>query len=353
MLFILFGATLEMGYQCRNLLSDKGFDVIQKYNYVADDAKVDKKLYTNPSQDEFTARWYNDKVYVDTKEQIEKCDFQYQLDGVYVGFDKEQILAAVHGTKDAILTLGASSIDFITILKKAYGGYITVIHIFSDEKTVKADSLLSKAVSEKEIETRISANRKMQMMYLNNINIFDEIVLYTGENTCYDMNSLELQFDNIILKSRETERELNSRNYVELPYQGKSPYLFISYAHKDMSQVYPELLFLQKNLYRTWYDDGINGGDNWRKILREKIGSCEEFLLFLSDNSINSKDVQFEINMALYLEKKIIIADLGNTAIPYEFAMDLEPSSKIFYHDVKFRKKLKAALSDQLREDVN
>lgn len=352
MLFILFGATLEMGYQSRRILQERGFEIIRKYNYVADDAKVNKKLYADPSQNDCTARWYNDKVYVDTLEEIKKCDFHYSLDKVYLGFDKEQIMEAVHGAKDAILTLGASSIDFITMLKRAYGGYITVIHIFSDEKTVEADCRLSTAVNENEVMTRIAANQKMQKMYLENIRFFDEIVLYTGENTCYDFHALEVQFDTIIMKSREIERELNSRNYVELPYQGSSPYLFISYAHKDMEKVYPELLFLQKNLYRTWYDDGIYGGDNWRRILRDKISKCKEFLLFLSDRSIHSKDVQNEINIALCFDKKIIIVDLDNTPIPYEFAMELESSSKIFYNDVNFRKKLKAAVSDDVRENA-
>lgn len=352
MLVILFGATLEMGYQSRCIFQDNGFDIIQKYNYVKDDARVNKDLYSNPEQDELTAKWYNDKIYVDSLEEIEKCDFQYGLDGVCVGFNKSQILDAVRGTTDAILTLGASSMDFIIMLKKAYGGYITLINIFSDDKTVASDNRLSKVFDENEIQTRVLANQKMQKLYLKNIDVFDEMVIYTGEKSCYDREALELQYQTIIYKSREVERELNSRNYVELPYKGNAPYLFISYAHKDIDKVYPELLYLQKNTYRIWYDDGINGGDNWRKILRDKISNCEEFLLFLSEDSIKSKDVQTEINLALCFEKKIIIVDIDKTEIPYEFAMDLQTSSKVFYDDIKFRNKLEHSLSDELKEYV-
>ena len=68
MLFILFGATLEMGYQCREIFKELGFGIIQKYNYVSDSAKVSKKLYMDSNRDEFFARWYNDKMYADTLE---------------------------------------------------------------------------------------------------------------------------------------------------------------------------------------------------------------------------------------------------------------------------------------------
>ncbi len=51
MLFILYGATLEMGFQCRELFKDFGFDIIKKYNFIEDDTKLNKSLYESPEQD--------------------------------------------------------------------------------------------------------------------------------------------------------------------------------------------------------------------------------------------------------------------------------------------------------------
>ena len=81
MLFILYGATLEMGYQSRELFKDLGFDIIQKYNYVTNDSKLNKSMYENANPDKDFARWYNDKIYVSSFEEIEQCDFRYGLDG--------------------------------------------------------------------------------------------------------------------------------------------------------------------------------------------------------------------------------------------------------------------------------
>ena len=47
MLFIVYGATLDLGYEMREIFRKKGFSIISKYNYVRDDAKVDKKNYEN------------------------------------------------------------------------------------------------------------------------------------------------------------------------------------------------------------------------------------------------------------------------------------------------------------------
>ena len=72
-------------------------------------------------------------------------------------------------------------------------------------------------------------------------------------------------------------------------------------------QVYTDLLYLQRHSYRIWYDDGIVGGDNWRKIISDKIAGCSQFLLFVSKDFCVSYDVQAEINLALDLHKKVLL----------------------------------------------
>lgn len=351
MLFILYGATLEMGFQCREMFKGFGFDIIRKYNYIEDDTKLNKSLYESPEQDSIYARWYNDKQYAASREEIEQCDFRYGLDGVCLGFNKEQILNAVHGANDALLTVGAASLEFVIQLKKAYGDYVTLINLFSDSDTVRHDNRLSGSMTEQELAVRDAANRRMQEIYLKNIDEFDEVVLYTGGETTYDPDALKLQFESIIQKRRAIENQLNNRTYVELPYKGKEDYIFVSYAHRDKEKVYTELMHLQRSSFRIWYDDGIRGGENWRRIIADKLVHCSQFLLFLSGNSVASEDVEAEIVGALDLHKEIIIVNLDNTQLPFEYRMYLKNINQISYLERDYRRKLHNALLPKMKTD--
>lgn len=350
MLFILYGATLEMGYQCREMFRDFGFDIIKKYNYIDDDSKLDKSLYENPEQDTVFSRWYNDKRYVTSLEEIEKCDFHYALDGVNLGFNKDQILNAVHGSGDALLTIGASSLSFVIQLKKAYGDYVTLINLFSDPATVRSDNRISARITEQELSVRNDANKRMQQAFLEHMTDFDETVIYTGAEKPYDMDALRLQFETIIRRRRLIEKALNDRRYVELPYKGSDPYLFISYSHKDTDKVYSELTELQRNAYRVWYDDGIRGGENWRRIIADKIKCCSQFLIFVSENAVSSSDVEAELNGALDLGKKMVIANLDGAQFGFEYRMYLKNINQLDYRSSDFRKKLSEALDPKLKE---
>ena len=260
MLFILYGATLDLGYMSRCIFKNKGFGIIKKYNYVSPDALVNKSIYENPSIDSSYQEWYDDKIYT-SKEVLEQMDFQYHLDGVSVGFKQKDIMDAVRGTTNCLLTIGASSVSLLIQLKKAFGDYVTAINIFEDRETVSFSVKKSEHMTESEATARILANEKMQNLFIQNRQVFDEIVIYCGEKSIYNLHSLEIQYDYIIKKREKIQKILNNKKYVEIPYSGKDPYLFISYSHADTEKVYQILSMLQRNSCRLWYDDGITGGE--------------------------------------------------------------------------------------------
>jgi hypothetical protein len=43
-------------------------------------------------------------------------------------------------------------------------------------------------------------------------------------------------------------------------YEGKEPYIFVSYAHKDSPAVFHIVEQLSARGYRIWYDEGIEPG---------------------------------------------------------------------------------------------
>lgn len=52
------------------------------------------------------------------------------------------------------------------------------------------------------------------------------------------------------------------------PYEGKEPYIFISYCHNDQSVVFPLLEMMDRAGFRVWYDGGIQWGENGRILLK-------------------------------------------------------------------------------------
>ena len=99
-------------------------------------------------------------------------------------------------------------------------------------------------------------------------------------------------------------------------YQGKEPYVFVSYAHKDKDVVYNEIKRLHEEGYRIWYDEGIQPATEWPEEIAIAINNCSTFLVFISPQSINSKNVRNEINFALNKEKKFIAVHIKKTTLP-------------------------------------
>lgn len=350
MLFILYGATLDLGYESRCIFKNKGFGIIKKYNYVSPYALVNKSIYENTPSDPSYQKWYNDKIYT-SKEVLEQMDFKYHLDGVSVGFNQKEIMDAVRGTTNCLLTIGASSVSLLIQLKKAFGDYITAINIFEDSETVLASVKKSEHMIDSEAATRISANERMQNLFIQNRQVFDEIVIYCGEKSIYNLHSLEIQFDYIIKKHEKIQKILNNKKYVEIPYSGKDPYLFISYAHADAEKVYQILSALQRNSCRLWYDDGIAGGENWRKIIASKLIDAEAVLLFSSTNSSTSRHVEAELNAALNCEKPIYTLRLDDAKFDLAYEMYLSVDQILSVESDDFENKLLNSLPSTIRSD--
>ena len=90
------------------------------------------------------------------------------------------------------------------------------------------------------------------------------------------------------------------------PYEGREPYIFISYARKDKEEVLPYLDALSGAGYRLWYDKGIKAGDEWLKTLEEKVKHCEVFCPIFSQAFNDSYYCFRETSYACWRDKKIV-----------------------------------------------
>jgi hypothetical protein len=54
-------------------------------------------------------------------------------------------------------------------------------------------------------------------------------------------------------------------------YSDNDPYIFVSYAHKDAGEIYPQLAWLNDQGFNIWYDEGIEPGSEWSNELANAI----------------------------------------------------------------------------------
>lgn len=104
------------------------------------------------------------------------------------------------------------------------------------------------------------------------------------------------------------------------PYEGKKPYIFVSYAHKDSNRVFPILEELDRRGYRVWYDDGIAPGSEWPENIAQHLDGCSLTLAFVSPSSIASPNCRREVTFALAKHKPF----LGILLEPTEMSLGME-----------------------------
>jgi hypothetical protein len=98
-------------------------------------------------------------------------------------------------------------------------------------------------------------------------------------------------------------------------YKGIRPYLFSSYAHRNMKIVFKILKKLSKDRYRIWYDEGIEPGFEWPEVVGNAVINCTQFLVFMSPVAADSRNVRNEVNLAFNENKDIIVVFLGKTSL--------------------------------------
>ena len=107
------------------------------------------------------------------------------------------------------------------------------------------------------------------------------------------------------------------------PYEGDKPHIFISYSHKDRTEVFGIIRELQNNGYRVWYDEGIDPASEWDENIAEHISECSYLIAFISPNYIESQNCRDEISYARDLNKDRLLVYLEETDLPAGMAMRL------------------------------
>ncbi|MCQ2538111.1 MAG: leucine-rich repeat protein [Lachnospiraceae bacterium] len=120
-------------------------------------------------------------------------------------------------------------------------------------------------------------------------------------------------------------------NYSDLKvYNGDEPYIFVSYSHKNKEEVFKILEHISACHYRLWFDEGLSPGDEFAKVLHNKIKNCCAMLIFLSDDVFNSNYCKFEIFTGYVLQKRLCPLHIQkNVKIPEEFTPIINSSHQL------------------------
>ncbi|TFF88718.1 MAG: toll/interleukin-1 receptor domain-containing protein, partial [Promethearchaeota archaeon] len=133
---------------------------------------------------------------------------------------------------------------------------------------------------------------------------------------------------------------------IEPPFEAcvKKPFVFVSYAHKDKRHVYPIIKKLFDNGIPIWYDEGIPPSSKWLETIGKRISECTTFLVFISNNAINSENVKNEIAYAveryykreikflpIYIEETELTPELKITILRIQAIMKYKINERSFY----------------------
>lgn len=129
-------------------------------------------------------------------------------------------------------------------------------------------------------------------------------------------------------------------------YEGRKPYMFISYAHLDSERVVPLLSALKyapsgmaareaatagdvpastrkreaRACYRIWYDEGIDAGSEWPENIERHMQGSALTLVFWSAASAMSKNCYREMVNANRSGRPVLFVLLDQTPLPREHA---------------------------------
>lgn len=110
---------------------------------------------------------------------------------------------------------------------------------------------------------------------------------------------------------------------VPVAYEGREPYLFISYAHKNSNRVLPIIAGLQSQGFRVWYDAGIEAGTEWPEYIATHLAGCGCFVAFITEAALASQNCRREINYAISKDLPMLAVYLEEVTLTPGMEMQL------------------------------
>ncbi|MCW2691105.1 MAG: hypothetical protein JWR37_5995, partial [Mycobacterium sp.] len=90
--------------------------------------------------------------------------------------------------------------------------------------------------------------------------------------------------------------------------------VFVSYSSRDRALLEGLLSALRRAHEQVWLDEELGGGEAWWREILDQIRGCEVFVVALSENMLESRACQSELQYAQELGKPILPVQVGPLA---------------------------------------
>ncbi len=115
--------------------------------------------------------------------------------------------------------------------------------------------------------------------------------------------------------------------------EGQLPYVFIAYSRKNDLYCAELCRQLKLNNIRFWYDRDINIGEDYQRVIANRIESATAILLLLSEESVQSEYVKNEIHFAISHRIPIFTLVFGVFQIPSEIELMIGRYQMAYFHE--------------------
>ena len=275
MLLILYGVLSRMGYNVREHLKKSGFQLITKFNMAV------SPILTSQ---------FGSRTFVSEEEFLENTDslFRYEIGGIKIGFNQQQISDAVCDKANCLLTVSAKDISFLAEIKRVYADKVRLIYTYIDDNTLK-DIIGQLDITEEEAKTRYEIGCNIKQGYLQYQHIFDHILIYGGENSGFNSESLYRQLDCIIGASAEPVCEGDIQHAD----------IFVSYTRKD-EDIYRQIRSALEQKGLSVFDASQLSPDVClTEGIKSAIQKAKIFIPVITENALNSTWVMVETQIAI------------------------------------------------------
>lgn len=284
MLFILYGATSEIGFKSREYLQSKGLEIIKKYAYCEDIPTIESR--------------FGKRNYLSKDEFEKKTDslFRYKFANVIIGFDWSQITDAVYSDDEAnkknkLLTLSTSNIEILRKIKSVYPNDVKIIYCYID--TICLENMFTKVsnISAEEYGVRMAMGRTIKDIYTTNADIFDYTVIYSGESSIFAYDALCKQYDAILKTIEHKQINITNENYD----------IFISYSQEQVSFAHDLIESLLNSNIKVFNPYNITVGGNLKDKIEHAMLNSRVFVPIISNKALESSRFLTELKTAISL----------------------------------------------------
>ena len=177
-----------MGKSARDFFRSNGVKIVKKYHYCDSTPGLTTLYEPRNFVDEITFLRNTDTL------------FRYSLGNIQVGFSQDDIIQAVTGNGDYLLTLSTARTDIIRNLKETYRKKVVVIFSYTDDATLR-EYFGSMEITQAEIELRCAIGKTVKECFRQNSDLFDYTIMYGGENSIFDDENIVSQCRVLYAKS--------------------------------------------------------------------------------------------------------------------------------------------------------